>query len=94
MANTYHIGDQPTVTTTFETAAGVATTPSAYTAFVQRPDGTETTLTPVPGATGVLVTTLPVLDQDGRWRWRVEATAGIVAADEGLFFVRASTFTP
>lgn len=92
MATSFDIGDQPVITTTFS-VNGTPTTPSARTAMVRRPDGTETVLTPTVSATGVLVTTLPVLDVPHRWYWRVKGTAGVIAADEGYFTVRPSNFT-
>jgi hypothetical protein len=88
---TYDIGDQPVITTTF-TVDGEPTSPTTVVAFVLKPDGTEDELTPAEASEGVYVTTLPVLDADGVWSWRVKGTAGVIAADEDTFRVDRSRF--
>lgn len=84
------VGDRPTTIATFtpDTAnpAAVATT---VTARWLAEDGTTGTLTPTQDAPNVWRIVWPILTSAGRWRLRIEATAGLIAAEELLLIVSA-----
>ena len=98
MASIYDIGDRPTVTATFTSAAGVLTNPSTVVAILRTPVGVETTTTSpnaalVNSSTGVWAFTLPTaFDTAGNWQVRIKGTAGLIAAAETTLAVRASAF--
>lgn len=95
--NTFDIGDRPVASCAFTNVAGVPTAPTAVTVKVKAPNGTITTYTS-PHATIVLATTCTftfpsgALNAAGTWTVNFTGTAGVEAADESSFQVRASVF--
>lgn len=91
----YDLGDDAIAWADFENAAGVATTPSAGSLRVQKPDLTETTYafgTLANPSAGRLEKTLRV-DQPGRWYCNFTMTvAGVQIVREFYFQVRESQF--
>jgi hypothetical protein len=94
MAETYDIGDRPTITATFTNLAGDLANPSAITFQTKAPDGTVVTDNQADATnTGVGVWTylLPAaFNAAGTWVTRVQATAGLETAGEYAFKVRES----
>lgn len=97
--STFDIGDQPTLVVTFKTADGTLADPTGITFEVLHPsdvDGAPTTTANETAATnpstGIWHYTVPLLDEEGWWRVRAKGTAGVVAAVELKFQVRATRF--
>ena len=92
----YDIGDQPTLVATFVDSAGVPADPTGITFKVMDPDGVVTTEDETDAtnpATGTWHWTLPAaFDQDGNWKVRAAATAGLICAVETTIRVRDSFF--
>lgn len=63
-------GSNAIVTATFRDANGDLANPSAVTAVVQAPDGTQTTPTPTSSTLGIWTTVIPT-DQAGYWFWQI-----------------------
>ena len=94
--NAYDIGDLVRVTGSLTTSTGVAVDPSALTAVVKAPDGTQTTFVygtdsfPIRTGTGqYYVDVTPTME--GEYYYRFTSTATGQASDEGYFRVRART---
>lgn len=95
VAETYDIGDMPTVTATFrQIGTGALTTPTALTITVREPDGTETDYDQADAtnpSVGVWAFTFPdVIDSCGIWTVKFFGTAVLIAAEEVSFKVRCS----
>ena len=95
----YDLGDRPVATVTFRDASDVLTSPTTVVFITRTPAGVETTYT-TPNAnittpsTGVFKFTFPsVFAVAGTWSVRAKGTAGVEAAAELSFRVRASSFT-
>ena len=93
---TYHIQSRVKLTGAFTNASGTPTDPSSVTLKVRRPDGSVTTVTGVGGGlANPIVGTWTydiTLDQEGKWYYRYEGTAGLIAAGEASFTVPDSAF--
>lgn len=95
----YDLGDRPVATVTFRDVDEVLTSPSTVVFITRTPAGVETSYT-TPNAniatpsTGVFKFTFPaVFATAGTWSVRAKGTAGLEAAAELSFRVRASSFT-
>ena len=90
----YDIGDAPVVTATFRTSAGVLTNPTAVTAKMVEPDGTQTTLSaPTNTGTGIYTVTCPTFDQSGRHVVKFFGTGVLIAAEEVAIDVKRTSVT-
>jgi hypothetical protein len=91
-------GSQPILTATVRDEDGDLADPTTIQLRVRLPkDGllAATTVTVAPDShpsLGVYRFRFPVLDRTGRWGWRVEATEGIIGAQEGALDVPATIF--
>jgi hypothetical protein len=82
----------------FTNLAGVATDPSAVTLTVQKPDGSELVYGwPSAGTNGTLTRESAgrfyfdvIIDQAGRWRFKLVGTGTVTAAAEGVLAVDRS----
>jgi hypothetical protein len=82
----------------FTDLAGTPTDPSAVTLTVQKPDGSQLAYGwPVAGASGTLTRESAgrfyadvVIDQPGRWLFRMAGTGAVTAAAEGQLAVQRS----
>ena len=94
MTTTYDIGDAPTVTASFYNLSDALTDPTAVTAKMVEPDGTQTTLAGVTKSTvGVYTETLPTLDQAGTHVVKFFGTGALTAAEEVRIEVRKTRVT-
>ena len=93
----FDIGDQPVISGAFTDVDKVPTAPTAVTVTVRDPAGTETAYTSPDGAIELGTTTVftfpTAVDRAGVWQLRMRATAGVLAAAETKFKVRATEFT-
>ena len=82
---------QDTTSAPFTTLAGVATNPTAVTLVVEKPDGSQLAYGwPGAGADGTLTNESAgrfyaevLIDQSGKWLFRLEGTGAVTAASEG-----------
>jgi hypothetical protein len=92
----YDVGDGVEVRSAFTNLAGAATDPTTITLKVRKPDATISTYTYAAAqltreSAGVFVKSI-TLDTSGVWTYRFEGTGAVVAADEELLVVEASSF--
>ena len=94
MADTYDIGDQPTVTATIRNTAGALTNPTTVAVAYINPAGVQTAgANASTASTGIYTWTFPTpIDAGGTWYVRFTASGALVAAEEVAVRVRLTKF--
>lgn len=86
------VGSQVGRRSFFKDEDEVLTNPATVVAEVRSPSGVVTPIVPVNEAAGTYLSTFPVFDEPGHWKWIVQGSGGINAVEQGILIVRAQLF--